>query len=113
MVICSIIDTWFESKDGYDGIELKAYLDWVKSFEPVIPIDVRVKMKQLVSMYIDLDESIRGSTRRKESILRVTFTIAKLNKRDVVVDDILSAIKLLNPSLNGGKMLALEQLART
>ena len=112
-VICSIIDTWFESKDGYDGIELKAYLDWVKSFEPVIPIDVRVKMKQLVSMYIDLDESIRGSTRRKESILRVTFTIAKLNKRDVVVDDILSAIKLLNPSLNGGKMLALEQLART
>jgi hypothetical protein len=68
-------------------------------------------MKQLISMYIDLDESIRGSTRRKESILRVTYTIAKLNRRDVVVEDILSAMKLLNPNLNGGKMTALKQLA--
>jgi len=111
-VICSIIDHWFMSKDGYDGRELKAYIEWVKSFEPTIPADVRDKMKQLISMYIDLDESIRGSTRRKESILRVTFTIAKLNRRDVRVDDVLSAMKLLNPALNGGKMQALEQIAR-
>jgi len=112
-VICSIIDYWFMSKDGYDGRELKAYIEWVKSFEPVISTTVREKMKQLISMYIDLDESIRGSTRRKESILRVTFTIAKLNRRDVRVNDVLTAMKLLNPSLNGGKMTALEQLART
>lgn len=111
-VICSIIDHWFESKDGYDGRELKAYIEWVKSFEPVIPANVREKMKVLISMYIDLDESIRGSTRRKESILRVTFTIAKLNRRDVVVDDVLTAMKILNPNLNGGKITALEQLAR-
>ena len=110
-VICSIIDHWFMGKNGYDGKDLKAYLGWIKSFEPVIPSEIRVMMKQLISMYIDLDESIRGSTRRKESILRVTYTIAKLNRRDVVVEDILSAMKLLNPNLNGGKMTALKQLA--
>lgn len=110
-VICSIIDHWFMGKNGYDGKDLKAYLGWIKSFEPVIPSEIRVMMKQLISMYIDLDESIRGSTRRKESILRVTYTIAKLNRRDVVVEDILSAMKLLNPNLNGGKMMALKQLA--
>ena len=110
-VICSIIENWFMGKDGYDGKELKAYIAWIKSFEPVISSDVRLMMQQLISMYIDLDESIRGSTRRKESILRVTYTIAKLNRRDVIVEDILSAMKLLNPKLNGGKMTALKQKA--
>ena len=30
-------DHWFESKEGYDGRELDAYIQWVKSFEPTIP----------------------------------------------------------------------------
>ena len=110
-VICGIISNWFTGKDGYDGKELKAYIGWIKRFEPVISSDIRLKMQQLISMYIDLDESIRGSTRRKESILRVTYTIAKLNRRDVIVEDILSAMKLLNPQLNGEKMKALKQIA--
>jgi SpoVK/Ycf46/Vps4 family AAA+-type ATPase len=62
-------------------------------------------------MYIDLDEGIRGSPRRKESILRVEFTIAKLHRRNVEVRDFLTAIKILNPNLNSGKVQALEQLA--
>ncbi len=110
-ITCSIIDHWFEDKEGYDGFDLKNYLNWISDFEPSIPREVRDKVKMLMCMYIDLDEGIRGSPRRKESILRVAFTIAKLHRRNVEVKDFLSAIKLLNPNLNGGKVQALEQLA--
>jgi len=110
-ITCSIVDHWFEDKEGYDGFDLKNYLNWIRDFEPSIPREVRDKVKTLMCMYIDLDEGIRGSPRRKESILRVAFTIAKLHRRNVEVKDFLNAIKTLNPNLNGGKMQALEQLA--
>lgn len=110
-IICTVLDHWFETKEGYDGRDLKAYINWIKGFEPMIPLEVREKAKLLISMFIDLEESIRGSVRRKESLLRVAFTIAKLNKRNVETKDILSAIKIMYPTLNGGKMQALEQLA--
>lgn len=110
-ITCSILDHWFENKEGYGGEELGAYLRWIKSFEPMIPKEIREKAKLLLSMYIDLDENIRGSMRKKESIMRVAFTIAKLNKRNVEIRDFITAIKLLNPNLNSGKVQALEQLA--
>ncbi len=110
-ITCSIVDHWFEDKEGYDGFDLKNYLYWISDFEPTIPREVRDKVKLLLCMYIDLDEGIRGSPRRKESILRVAFTIAKLHRRNVDVRDFLSAIKILNPNLNSGKVQALEQLA--
>lgn len=110
-ITCSIVDHWFEDKEVYDGFDLKNYLNWISDFEPSIPREVRHKVKLLLCMYIDLDEGIRGSPRCKESILRVAFTIAKLHRRNVEVKDFLTAIKLLNPNLNGGKEQALEQLA--
>ena len=110
-ITCSIVDHWFEDKEGYDGFDLKNYLNWTRDFEPSIPRDVRDKVKVLLCMYIDLDEGIRGSPRRKESILRVAFTVAKLHRRNVEVKDFLTAVKLLNPNLNSGKVQALEQLA--
>lgn len=110
-ITCSIVDHWFEDKEGYDGFDLKNYLNWISSFEPSIPREVRDKVKLLLCMYIDLDEGIRGSPRRKESILRVAFTMAKLHRRNVEVRDFLTAIKILNPNLNSGKVQALEQLA--
>jgi len=110
-ITCSIVDHWFEDKEGYDGFDLKNYLNWISDFEPSIPREVRDKVKLLLCMYIDLDEGIRGSPRRKESILRVAFTIAKLHRRNVEVRDFLTAIKILNPNLNSGKVQALEQLA--
>lgn len=110
-ITCSIIDHWFEDKEGYDGFDLKNYINWIRDFEPSISREVRDRVKNLVCMYIDLDEGIRGSPRRKESILRVAFTVAKLHRRNVEVKDVMTAIKLLNPNLNGGKIQALEQLA--
>lgn len=110
-IACAIIDHWFETKEGYDGFELKNYLKWVEGFEPSIPFEVREKIKLLVCMYLDLDESIRGSPRKKESLMRVAFTIAKLHKRNLEIKDFLTAIKVLNPGLNSGKVQALEQVA--
>lgn len=110
-IACAIIDHWFETKEGYDGFDLKNYLKWIYDFEPTIPLEVRDKIKLLVCMYLDLDECIRGSPRKKESLMRVAFTIAKLHKRNVCVKDFLTAIKVLNPNLNSGKVQALEQLA--
>ena len=110
-IVCSVLDHWFESKEGYDGRDLGAYIQWIKSFEPVFPRDVREKAKLLIQMLIDLEESVRGSMRKKESVLRVAFTIAKLHKRNVEVKDFISAIKLLFPAMNNGKLQALEQVA--
>ena len=110
-IVCTVLDHWFESKEGYDGRDLGAYIQWTKSFEPVIPKDVREKAKLLIQMLIDLEESVRGSMRKKESVLRVALTVAKLHKRNVEVRDFISAIKLLFPAMNGGKIQALEQLA--
>lgn len=110
-VTCCIVDHWFEDKEGYDGFDLKNYLNWISGFQPSISKEVREKIKLLLCMYIDLDEGIRGSPRRKEGILRVAYTIAKLHRRNVEVKDILTAIKLLNPNLNNGKIQALEQVA--
>lgn len=110
-ITCSIVDHWFEDKEGYDGFDLKNYLDWIRDFVPSIPREVREKIKTLLCMYIDLDEGIRGSPRRKESVLRVAFTIAKLHRRNVEVKDFISAVKALNPNMNSGKMQALEQLS--
>lgn len=110
-VTCCIVDHWFEDKEGYDGFDLKNYLNWISGFQPSISKEVREKIKLLLCMYIDLDEGIRGSPRRKEGILRVAYTIAKLHRRNVEVRDVLSAIRLLNPNLNNGKVQALEQVA--
>jgi DNA replicative helicase MCM subunit Mcm2 (Cdc46/Mcm family) len=110
-IVCAVLDHWFESKEGYDGRDLGAYIQWTKSFEPVLPRDVREKAKLLIQMLIDLEESVRGSMRKKESVLRVAFTIAKIHKRNVEVRDFISAIKLLFPTMNEGKIQALEQLA--
>lgn len=110
-VTCCIVDHWFEDKEGYDGFDLKNYLNWISGFQPSISKEVREKIKLLLCMYIDLDEGIRGSPRRKEGILRVAYTIAKLHRRSVEVKDVLTAIRLLNPGLNNGKIQALEQVA--
>jgi DNA replicative helicase MCM subunit Mcm2 (Cdc46/Mcm family) len=107
----SIVDNFFRSKEGYDGISLKNYLMWVAGYEPQILPEIRQKIGTLMCMYLDLDEAMRGSPRKKQTVLRIAYTIAKLHKRNVEVKDFLGAIKILNPNLNGGKMQALEQLA--
>lgn len=110
-VTCSIVKNWFKEKPGYYGVELKSYLAWIKGYEPDISPEVRDKIEQLLCMYLDLDEGLKGSPRRTESVMRIAYTVAKIHKRNVEVGDIITAIKLSNPNLNNGKLQALGTLA--
>jgi DNA replicative helicase MCM subunit Mcm2 (Cdc46/Mcm family) len=109
-VMRAIIDHWFMEKDGYTGEDLRAYLEWCRNYEPNIHMQVREQAKEIISLFLDLDDKATQGVRARESILRVAYTIAKVNHRDLNALDILRAIKITNPQLNGGKISALQQL---
>lgn len=109
-IIEDIIDSWFMEKPSYNGVELRAFLQWISGFEPNIPDETRRITKKLLKLYIDLREDEKGSIRRDESILRVAYTIAKLNRRDVMPEDIVRAIELLDDTITSGKLQALKML---
>jgi len=109
-VVSSIITHWMRNKAGYEGDELKKYLAWIKDFVPEIPDPVRKQADLLVGMYIDFTEDMRQGVRAYENVLRVAYTRAKLNHRDVVLDDIYEGIITLNPGLNAGKKKTMAKL---
>lgn len=110
-IASQIAKRWFMEKEGAYGEELKAYLTWNKNYVPTIGEEVRDKMQQIIALYIDLDENIRGSMRKKESIIRLAFTIAKLNRRELQPSDLIEAITLKSPEFNGGKLEVLKHAA--
>ena len=65
-------------------------------------------LDKFIQMYIDLEDNGKG-VRHKESIIRIGYTIAKLNRREVKLTDALEAVKLLNGDINSGKIEALKQ----
>jgi len=107
-IMRSRIKYWFKDKEGYDGITLKNYLQWIKNYEPAISESVRSKWMRTMELYIDLTDS-DGSIREEESLIRIAVTIAKMHHRNAYPPDILRAIKIKHPDLNGGKMKMLEQ----
>jgi len=111
-IMSSIIHSWMRTKEDYAGLELKEYLKWVKPFTPEFDDATRQKTATLINIFIDLDEETRGSVRRRESILRVAYTRAKLHRRAVRIDDVLEAIKMLHPDIYGTKLKMLEIAAR-
>ena len=60
-------------------------------------------------MYLVLTES-DGSIREDESMIRIAVTIAKMHHRDAIGEDLLRAIRIRHPDLNGGKMGMLEKI---
>ncbi len=109
-VVSSIIKHWFKDKPGYKGIDLKMFLNWIRDFEPGMDDDTRVKADILLQMLIDFDDKTVGSVRRRESIIRVAYTIAKLNRRPVGIGDFLRAIRVLHPEMSDNKLRAMQHL---
>jgi len=107
-IMDNIVDGWFKKKEGYQGIELKQYLSWIKPFKPDISPETREKIKELIKYHIELEDQERTSVRQKESLLRIAYTIAKLNRRDLKVEDVLKAIELKHPDMNSGRFEALQ-----
>ena len=102
---------WFREKEGYDGINLKNYLRWIRKFEPGFSNNVRGTWMKLMEMYLVLTES-DASIRDEESMIRIATTLAKMHHRDAIPEDMLRAIKIRHPDLNGGKMELLEKIVQ-
>ena len=103
--ISSIIaESWRVSKPTFYGDELRAYLQYVRSFDPEITSDTHQKLRELMYHYTAIEHSIRGSARKKEAVLRVAYAIAKLNGRSLLIDDALKAIKILNETITESQL---------
>lgn len=85
------VDSFFMSKNGYDGMKLRKYVEWARTYKPDISLKTREIIKKLIKMYIDFEEKPKG-IRNKEAFLRVGYTIAKLHRRDMIPEDVLRAI---------------------
>lgn len=102
---------WLTGRDDYKGARLRAYLEWVKPYEPAITQEIMDKITKLKNAYIDLSEK-KADIREKEAFLKVSYTIAKINHRALTVRDFLKAITLVDSQFNGSKFLALETIAK-
>jgi DNA replicative helicase MCM subunit Mcm2 (Cdc46/Mcm family) len=110
-IMRSRVTNWYKPKEGYDGVNLRNFLKWVREFEPEIDYDTRGMMAKLMEMYLVLTES-DGSIRDEESIIRIAVTIAKLHHRDVILEDMLRAIQMKYPELNNGKIELLKKVIK-
>ncbi len=69
------------------------------------------KMKELIQYHIDLEKE-STSTRQKESIIRIAYTLAKINRREIKPEDVIRAIELKYKDLNNGHLEALQMKAQ-
>ncbi|MFH1188245.1 MAG: ATP-binding protein [bacterium] len=107
----NLYDYWVKPKEDYKGEELRQYLMWIKDYEPQISEEVLYKCKQIKNCYIDLADDKRPNIRQKEGLMRVAFTIAKLNHRPLHAGDFVQAVSLVDVKFNEGRIRALEAIA--
>jgi len=107
----NLYDYWVKPKEDYRGEELRQYLMWIKDYEPTISDEVLYKCKQIKNCYIDLNDDKRPNIRQKEGLMRVAFTIAKLNHRPLRASDFVQAVSLVDVKFNEGRIRALEAIA--
>lgn len=108
-------DWWETFIDG--SVEATApilpnYLKWIDTYEPK---GDRRTLERIQNMRQHLihDGGFTGEIRQKEAYLRIAFTVAKLNRRDITPYDYLRAVELIHPvQANGSLKLALNQIAK-
>lgn len=108
----NIVKAWFDKKPTYFGEELRKYLLWVKNYEPEMSDAVKEQAARVLQMYIEMNENVRGSMRKKESLIRIASAIAKLNRRAVEIEDFFNAILLTNPAFNGSRLEAMRAIIK-
>ncbi|OKY78794.1 MAG: ATPase involved in replication control Cdc46/Mcm family [Candidatus Methanohalarchaeum thermophilum] len=92
------ISDFMKETEGYEGSELRGYLDYIKSFQPEITRETRERLKDIVNFYISAVDEGETGIRHKESIIRIGIGIAKLNMRDLDPSDVVRATLLQDPS---------------
>lgn len=95
-IVSGIVEGWRRSKKDYSGKKLKKYLRWIKQFEPDIPEGTRKEVKEVLKEYIDKKDKDEVEVRDYERYMRIGMAIARLNRRDLKVEDVIRAISLVN-----------------
>lgn len=104
-------ETFIEGGSNINEPVLPSYLKWIDSYSPN---GKRVTLERIQKMreHLIKDGGFTGQIRTKEAYLRIAFTVAKLNRRDITPYDYLRAVEIIHPDqTNGSLKLALSQLA--
>lgn len=91
-------DYFRQPKDPEDTKQLKKYIAWVREFHPTIPDDVLKQIKRFKRDQIETFENVREGI----SALNVAYTIARLNYRDVSLEDYKRAFSLITTKMGSG-----------
>jgi len=90
-----LVKNFIGQTDEQEIAVLKAYLEWIKDFEPTILEEDLSKVVEMIQMYIlkthtNIDPiSFRNL---EESILRIAYAMAKLEKRNITTEHIKKSI---------------------
>jgi len=93
-IIHQRIKDWNKPKEGYSGVKFKKYLKWIQDFTPTLSDRVREKAWELFESEL-LERDSGQSPRQYERYIRIACAIARLNKRNVCVEDFRKAISLV------------------
>jgi len=84
---------------GDDGDPILSYLNWVWPVDPALPDPVNSEIREGYERLVrEADKT--GEIRTKEGYLRTTYTIARLNRRDIRFGDWLRAVDLMEPEVD-------------
>lgn len=75
------------------------YLAFIAGFRPDYPDNEHARVKDLLERLVR-NEGLVGEIREKEAYLRVAYTIARLNRRDLSAYDWVRAVDLIHPELD-------------
>lgn len=87
---------WWNRPKGKDTEDLAKFLGWIRDFMPNLSESVRTQARALMDDYILMSGETR--VRRLERVIRIALAIARLNRRDVVLQDFKRAIATIQES---------------
>jgi len=93
------ISAFIKDEDGAARPFLPQYLSYIQGFRPGLTDDFAGQVKQCLRRLVH-EEDMVGDIRGKEAYLRIAYTAAKLDMRDVEVEDWVRAVDLVHPDID-------------
>lgn len=86
-IVRDIVMGWRKENPKYAGSRLRKYLKWVREFTPSITSHAQEKLAKAMEKYVEEHGRERIQPRNYERFLRIIFTIARMNHRDVEIQN--------------------------
>jgi len=104
--------SWFGDGEETEsaGYRLKKYVQYCRLYHPQVDRETLSRIIETKNRYIDLTDK-EGDVREKETFLRVTEALAKLNRTDVTPQIFVEAIRLVDNDLSSEELKALKMTA--